>query len=59
MRPLGGSESFWETREGLLDVALPHNRVRPTEAASRLLKSFPPHYEPGALGALVVREAAE
>ncbi len=50
--------AFCGTFEGLIGVALSHRKVKPTEAASMLLKSLPAHYEPGALGALVVREAA-
>ena len=50
--------SFCGTREGLVEVALSHRKVQPTEAACSLLKSLPAHYEPGALDALVVREAA-
>ena len=46
------------TREGLIEVALPHHKVRPTDAACAALKSPPAHYEPGALDVLVVREAA-
>ena len=46
------------TRESLIEVALPHRKFQPTEAACWLLKSLPASYEPGALDALLVREAA-
>ncbi len=50
--------SFCGTREGLIEVALPHRAVNPTEAACYLLERLPRHYQPDALGALVVRKAA-
>ena len=37
------SVAFCGTREGLIDVALPHHRVRPTAAAHASLKSLPAH----------------
>ncbi len=52
------SMAFCGTREGLIDVALPHHRVRPTDAAHASLKSLTPHYQPGALDAMTAREAA-
>ena len=53
------SVSFCGTREGLIDVALPHRKVKPTEAACRLLESLPAHYESGALARLTMLMAAE
>ncbi len=53
------SVAFCGTREGLVEVALPHNRVQPTEAASASLKSLPAHYETGALARLAMPMAAE
>ncbi len=43
------SVAFCGTREGLLEVALPHHRVIPTDAASHALQRLPEAYEPGAL----------
>ena len=54
-----GALSFCGTRAGLIEVALPHRKVKPTEAACRLLKSLPEHYEPGALARLAMPMAAE
>ena len=52
------SMAFCGTREGLIKVALPRHKVKPTNAACAALKSLPAHYEPGALGALAVKAAA-
>ena len=52
------SVAFCGTREGLLDVALPHNGVQPTDAACAALKRLPRRFEPGALDTLAVPEAA-
>ena len=43
------SVAYCGTREGLLEVALPHHGVIPSDAASYLLKSLPQYYEAGAL----------
>ncbi len=52
------SLAFCGTRQGLIEVALPRHKVKPTDAACAALKSLPAYYQPGALDALVVREAA-
>jgi len=51
--------AFCGTREGLLQVALPHHRARPTDAACCVLKRLPAHYRPGALAAMAMPAAAE
>ena len=41
--------AFCGTKEGLLEVALPHHGCQPTDAALLRLKSLPEYYLPGAL----------
>ncbi len=48
------SVAYCGTREGLLEVALPHHGVTPSDAAALSLKSLPECYEPGALERLAV-----
>ena len=43
------SVAYCGTREGLLEVALPHNGVQPTDAACASLKRLPRRYELNAL----------
>ncbi len=52
------SVAYCGTREGLLEVALPHHGVTPSDAAALSLKSLPEHYEPGKLEASVLDRAA-
>ena len=53
------SVAFCGTREGLLEVALPHHRIIPTDAACRALQRLPETYRPGALAALAVANMPE
>ncbi len=48
------SVAYCGTREGLLEVALPHHGVTPIDAAALSLKSLPEYYEPGVLERLAV-----
>ena len=41
--------AYCGTKEGLLEVALPHHSCQPTDDALLRLKSLPEHYLPGAL----------
>ncbi len=41
--------AFCGTKQGLIEVALPHLGCQPTDAALLRLKSLPAHYSPGAL----------
>ncbi len=43
------SVAFCGSREGLLDVALTHHRIIPTDTAYRVLQRLPETYQPGAL----------
>ena len=52
------SVAFCGTREGLMEVALPHHKVNTSDAACRALKLLPAYYEPGALDALALDRAA-
>ena len=43
------SVAFCGTSQGLLEVALPHRGVIPSDAASYVLQRLPATYQPGAL----------
>ena len=51
--------AFCGTRQGLIEVALPRHKVKPTDAACAALKSLPAHYQPGAPARLAMPMAAE
>ncbi len=48
------SVAYCGTREGLLEVALPHHGVTLIDAAALSLKSLPEYYEPGTLERLTL-----
>ncbi len=52
------SVAYCGTKAGLLEVALPHNRVAASRPVLAALNHLPESYEPGALDALVMDEAA-
>ena len=47
------SVSFCGSLRGLLEVALPHRGVEPTDAATSVLQRLPATYEPGVLERVV------
>ena len=52
------NKAFCGTRDGLMDVALPHNKVAADGGVLAALCRLPEFYEPGALDALVMDKAA-
>ncbi len=50
--------AFCGTRGGLLNVALPHYGIIPSDAASRVLEFLPEHYETDKLDTSVMDRAA-
>ncbi len=52
------SVAYCGTKVGLLEVALPHNRVAASRPVLAALSRLPEHYEPGALNALALDRAA-
>ncbi len=52
------AKAYCGTKVGLLEVALPHNKVATPAAVLAALSHLPEFYEPGAQDALVMDEAA-
>ena len=50
--------AFCGTKEGLLEVALPHHGCQPTDVALLRLKTLPEYYLPGVLAQIRDRTAA-
>ena len=52
------AKAYCGTKVGLLEVAIPHNKVAAPRPVLVALSRLPEHYEPGALDALALDRAA-
>ena len=52
------NKAYCGTKAGLLEVAIPHNKVAAVGGVLAALSRLPESYEPGALDALVMDRAA-